>query len=84
MFTLYHADVTGNPGNCSYPHKVEVTDAASLQAAVCHDYVCAEYRNNYRNGTHYQLAKRQILQPFHHNSLPQIKIQRYLYRQVHL
>ena len=53
MFTLYHADVTGNPGNCSYPHKVEVTDAASLQAAVCHDYVCAEYRNNYRNGENF-------------------------------
>lgn len=47
MFTLYHADVTGNPGNCSYPHIVEVTDAASLQAAVCHDYVCAEYRNKF-------------------------------------
>lgn len=53
MFTLYHADVTGNPGNCSYPHKVDVTDAASLQAAVCHDYVCAEYRNNYRNGENF-------------------------------
>ena len=21
MFTIYSADVTGNPGNCSYPHK---------------------------------------------------------------
>ena len=53
MFTLYHADVTGNPGNCSYPHEANVTDAASLQAAVCRDYVCAEYRNNYRNGENF-------------------------------
>ena len=30
-----------------------MTDAASLQAAVCHDYVCAEYRNNYRNGENF-------------------------------
>lgn len=21
MFSIYSADVTGNPGNCSYPHK---------------------------------------------------------------
>lgn len=53
MFTLYHADFVGNPGNCSYPHKVEVTDASSLVAAVGHDYVCAEYRNSYRNGENY-------------------------------
>jgi P4 family phage/plasmid primase-like protien len=53
MFTLYHADFIGNPSNCSYPHKVEVTDASSLIAAVGHDYVCAEYRNSYRNGENY-------------------------------
>lgn len=53
MFTLYHADFIGNPGNCSYPHKVEVIDASSLIAAVGHDYVCAEYRNSYRNGENF-------------------------------
>jgi len=53
MFTLYHADFIGNPGNCSYPHKVEITDAATLTAAVGHDYVCAEYRNCYRNGENF-------------------------------
>ena len=53
MFTLYHADVAGNPGNCCYPHKCEITDAASLQAAVCHDYVCAEYRGSYRGGENF-------------------------------
>ena len=53
MFTLYSADITGNPGNCSYPHRHDVTDEASLKAAICHDYVCAEYKNHYRNGDNF-------------------------------
>lgn len=53
MFTIYSADVTGNPGNCSYPHKTIVLDEASLKAAISHDYVCAEYKNNYRNGDNF-------------------------------
>ena len=53
MFTIYHSDFIGNPGNCSYPHKVEITDSASLAAAVGRDYVCAEYKNNYRNGDNF-------------------------------
>ncbi|MEM5770392.1 MAG: hypothetical protein AAGU32_19210, partial [Bacillota bacterium] len=53
MFTIYHSDFNGNPGNCSYPHKVEITDSASLTAAVGRDYVCAEYKNNYRNGDNF-------------------------------
>ena len=47
MFTIYSADVTGNPGNCSYPHKHVILDEDSLKAAICHDYVCAEYKNSY-------------------------------------
>ena len=53
MFTIYHANVTGNPGNCSYPNEVRVTDADSLRAAVSCDYVCAKYKNNYRNGDNF-------------------------------
>ena len=53
MFTVYSADVTGNPGNCSYPHKHVILDEASLKAAICHDYVCAEYKNNYRSGDNF-------------------------------
>lgn len=30
MFTIYSADVTGNPGNCSYPHKHVVLDEGRL------------------------------------------------------
>ena len=46
MFTLYSADFTGNPGNCSYPHKTVVMNTDNLREAVCHDYVCAEYKNH--------------------------------------
>lgn len=53
MFNLYSADVTGNPGNCSYPHKQVILDEDSLKAAICHDYVCAEYKNSYRNGDNF-------------------------------
>lgn len=34
MFTIYSADVTGNPGNCSYPHKHVILDEDSLKAAM--------------------------------------------------
>ena len=47
MFNIYYADYLGREGNCLYPHKAEVTDAASLAQAVGHDYVCAEYKNSY-------------------------------------
>ena len=53
MFTLYSADYINSPGNCSYPHKIIVTDEATLAAAVNHDYVCAEYMNSYRNGDNF-------------------------------
>ena len=53
MFTIYSADVTGNPGNCSYPHRHIILDEDSLKAAICHDYVCAEYKNSYRNGDNF-------------------------------
>ncbi len=53
MFTIYSADVTGNPGNCSYPHKHVILDEDSLKVAICHDYVCAEYKNNYRNNKNF-------------------------------
>ena len=56
MFTLYGSDYIGSPGNCLYPHRFEITDADSLKDAVRHDYVCAEYKNSYRNGANYLSA----------------------------
>ena len=53
MFTIYYSDVTGVPSNCSYPHKKLVTDEDSLKEAISHDYVCAEYKNSYRNGDNF-------------------------------
>lgn len=53
MFTIYTADVTGNPGNCSYPHTQVILDEKTLKEAICHDYVCAEYRNSYRSGDNF-------------------------------
>ena len=53
MFTLYSADIAGNPGNCSYPNRHDVTDEAGLKSAICHDYVCAEYKNHYRNNDNF-------------------------------
>lgn len=53
MFTIYSADVTGNPTNCAYPNKHVILDEASLKEAICRDYVCAEYRNSYRNGDNF-------------------------------
>ena len=53
MFTLYSSDIIGNPSNCSYPTVIQVTDETSLQQAVQHDYVCAEYKNHYRSGDNF-------------------------------
>ncbi|WP_235847426.1 phage/plasmid primase, P4 family [Intestinibacillus massiliensis] len=53
MFTLYHADCIGQANNCLYPHRVEITDEASLAEAVSRDYVCAEYEGSYRNNDNF-------------------------------
>lgn len=53
MFTLYSANCLGRSDNCLYPNKVEVVDAESLSLAVSHDYVCAEYKGNYRSNDNY-------------------------------
>ena len=52
-FTIFSADCIGNPSNCSYPNKCEITDTASLANAVAHDYVCAEYKGSYRSNDNF-------------------------------
>ena len=47
-FIIYTADVTGVQDNCTYPHRHEIVDVASLAKAVRRDHVCAEYKNCYR------------------------------------
>ena len=50
---MYYADYRGQEENCLYPHEVDVTDEASLEKVVTHDYVCAAYRNSYRNNDNF-------------------------------
>ena len=52
-FTLYHSDSREMPGNCTYAHRVEVTDKDALVQAVPHDYVCAEYKDGYRSNDNF-------------------------------
>lgn len=47
-FTIYTADVTGVQDNSIYPHRHEITDAASLAVAVRRDHVCARYKDDHR------------------------------------
>lgn len=47
--TIYQSDVVGKQNNCLYPHRLEITNADELAAAVAKDHVCAEYENNYRS-----------------------------------
>ena len=46
---VFAANCRGDATNCLYPHRIEITDATSAMAAFSRDFVCAEYRNNYRN-----------------------------------
>ena len=50
---MYHADCLGQENNCLYPHRLNVTDDASLLEVVRHDYVCAEYKGSYRSNVNF-------------------------------
>ena len=52
-FLIYQSDVIGVKTNCSYPHRLEVKDAAELKAAASKDHVCAEYHDNYRSNSNF-------------------------------
>ena len=54
--TVYAANCRGNPTNCLYPHRIEITDEASAAKAFSRDIVCAEYRNNYRSVENFLIA----------------------------
>lgn len=50
---FYTANCAGNAKNCSYPNRMEVTNAEELKAVVRMDHVCAEYKNNYRSADNF-------------------------------
>lgn len=47
-FSIYSSNVVEKEKNCLYPLKTVVTNQSDLKDAVSHDYVCAQYKNNYR------------------------------------
>ena len=50
---LYSADCAGVETNCSYPHRMIVTDNDTLKEAAGHDYVCVDYKNRYRSNANF-------------------------------
>lgn len=55
-FTVYSANILGNPANCLYPNERIVSDAEGLSEAVRTDYVCARYDKFYRAGDKFLYA----------------------------
>ena len=53
---VFAANRRGDATNCMYPHRIEVTDEASAVAAFSRDFVCAEYRNNYRSNDNFLVS----------------------------
>lgn len=51
--TLYTADCIGSLSNCVYPNKNIITDEQSMKAAMQHDHVTAEYKDNYRSNSNF-------------------------------
>lgn len=53
FFTIYNSNNIEDPKNCLYQKKIEVIDLISLKRAVTTDYVCAEYKDNYRKNNNF-------------------------------
>ncbi len=49
MIKLYSSNYLNNSSNCLYQHEIEVSDLEAFKKAVSHDYVCAKYKEDYRN-----------------------------------
>ena len=53
MFTFYYANTRNDPKNCRYPNRLADLSDEALKEAFSHDYVCAEYKGNYRNASNF-------------------------------
>ena len=53
MFTIYYANTRNDPKNCRYPNRLSDLSDGALKEAFSHDYVCAEYKGNYRNASNF-------------------------------
>ena len=53
MLTIYYAETRNDPKNCRYPNRLADLSDEALKEAFSHDYVCAEYKGNYRNASNF-------------------------------
>ena len=53
MITIFYANTRNDPKNCKYPNRLPDLSNEALKEAFSHDYVCAEYRGNYRNADNF-------------------------------
>ena len=53
MLTIYYAETRNDPKNCRYPNRLTDLSDEALKEAFSHDYVCAEYKGNYRNAANF-------------------------------
>ena len=53
LFTLFCSDSLEQYQNCYYANKIKVYNAKTFIEAVSHDYVSAEYKNNYRSNDNF-------------------------------
>ena len=53
MLTIYYAETRNDPKNCRYPNRLTGLSDEALKEAISHDYVCAEYKGNYRNASNF-------------------------------
>lgn len=47
--TIFSSNTTNTATNCSYPYEHTIKDIETARIALSTDYVCAKYKNNYRN-----------------------------------
>ena len=53
MITIFYSDTRNDPKNCKYPNRLPDLSDEALKEAFSHDYVCAEYRGNYRSADNF-------------------------------
>ena len=53
MITIFYADTHNDPKNCRYPNRLPDLSDEALKEAFSNDYVCAEYKGNYRSADNF-------------------------------
>ena len=53
MISIFYANTRNDPKNCRYPNRLPDLSDEALKEAFSHDYVCAEYKGNYRSADNF-------------------------------